>query len=130
MQARRSAWPNRVCFRYGRLCSPSVAPHPASRRRSYGWLQAGVGLPEEDLHLPGQNALTSALGATLVVARRPRRRATRAITRVAPTGVRLRLRRGRGLLPSPLWGGVGVGVGRCGTSVLHGTTPHPIPLPQ
>src|SRR5215469_9833467 len=68
----QSARPNRVCFRYGRLCSPSVAPHPASRRRSYGWLQAGVGLPEEDLHLPGQNALTSALGATFVVAPSPR----------------------------------------------------------
>src|SRR5215470_2105760 len=40
--------------------SPSVAPHPASRRRSYGRLQAGVGLPEEGLHLPGQNALASA----------------------------------------------------------------------
>src|SRR5882672_10828273 len=31
--------------------SPSVAPHLASRRRSYGRLQAGVGLPVEDLHL-------------------------------------------------------------------------------
>ena len=40
--------------------SPSVAPHPASWRRSYGWLQAGVGLPEEDLHLLEQNALASA----------------------------------------------------------------------
>ena len=40
--------------------SPPVAPHPASRRRSYGWLQAGVGLPEEDLHLLEQNALASA----------------------------------------------------------------------
>jgi hypothetical protein len=38
MQARQSARPNRVCFRYGRLCSPSVALHPASRRRSYGQL--------------------------------------------------------------------------------------------
>ena len=55
MQARQSAWPNRVCFRYGRLCSPSVALHLASRRRSYGQLQAGVGLPEEDLHLTEQN---------------------------------------------------------------------------
>src|SRR5215469_9851274 len=102
----QSARPNRVCFRYGRLCSPSVAPHPASRRRSYGWLQAGVGLPEEDLHLPGQNALTSALGATLVVAPIPgpddltsekvqasapyrsqqcRRRSDRATPRAAPT---------------------------------------------
>jgi hypothetical protein len=45
--------------------SPSVAPHPTSRRRSYGRLQAGVGLPEEHLHLPGQNALASALGRPL-----------------------------------------------------------------
>ena len=28
--------------------------------------QPGVGLPGEDLHLPGQNALASALGATLI----------------------------------------------------------------
>jgi len=60
MQARQSARPNRVCFRYGRLCSPSVALHPASRRRSYGQLQAGVGLPEEDLHLPEQITLARA----------------------------------------------------------------------
>jgi hypothetical protein len=40
--------------------SPSVASYPASRRRSYGQLQAGIGLPEEDLHLPEQNALASA----------------------------------------------------------------------
>jgi hypothetical protein len=59
-QARQSARPNRVCFHYGRLCSPSVALHPASRRRSYSWLQAGVGLPEEDLHLPEQNTLARA----------------------------------------------------------------------
>src|SRR5438105_1149506 len=32
--------------------SPSVAPHPASRRRSYARLQAGVGIPGEDFHLP------------------------------------------------------------------------------
>jgi hypothetical protein len=31
-----------------------VAPHPASRRRSYIQLQAGVGIPGEDLHLPDQ----------------------------------------------------------------------------
>ena len=31
--------------------SPRVAPHPASRRRSFLWLQAGERLPEEDLHL-------------------------------------------------------------------------------
>ena len=40
--------------------SPPVAPHLTSRQRSYGRLQAGVGLPEEDSHLPGWNALASA----------------------------------------------------------------------
>ena len=34
--------------------SPPVAPHPASRRRSYSWLQAGERIPEEDLHLSDQ----------------------------------------------------------------------------
>jgi hypothetical protein len=37
--------------------SPPVAPDPASRRRSYGRLQAGVGMPEEDLHLSDQTHL-------------------------------------------------------------------------
>jgi|SRR5271169_3249662 len=32
--------------------SPPVASHPASRRRSYIRLQAGVGIPGEDFHLP------------------------------------------------------------------------------
>src|SRR5258706_2552127 len=31
--------------------------------------------------------------------------------------------------PPPCGEGSGVGVGRCGTSVLHGTTPHPLPPP-
>src|SRR5437660_2508766 len=34
--------------------SPPVALHPALRRRGYSQLQAGVCLPEEDLHLSGQ----------------------------------------------------------------------------
>jgi hypothetical protein len=38
-----------VILRTGR--SPPVAPHPASRRRSYFRLQAGERLPEEDSHL-------------------------------------------------------------------------------
>jgi hypothetical protein len=33
--------------------SPKVAFHPSSRRRSYFRLQAGVCMPEEDLHLSG-----------------------------------------------------------------------------
>ena len=37
--------------------SPPVALHLASRRRSYDQLQAGVGVPEEDLHLSGQTRL-------------------------------------------------------------------------
>ena len=37
--------------------SPPVALHPASRRRSYVRLQAGVGVPEEDSHLSGQTHL-------------------------------------------------------------------------
>ena len=31
--------------------SPPAAPHPASRRRSSSWLQAGERIPEEDFHL-------------------------------------------------------------------------------
>jgi len=34
--------------------SPPAAPHPASRRRSGSRLQAGEGVPEEDLHLSDQ----------------------------------------------------------------------------
>ena len=31
--------------------SPSIAPHLASRRRSYRWVRAGERMPEEDFHL-------------------------------------------------------------------------------
>jgi hypothetical protein len=41
-----------LALRTGR--SPSDALHPASRRRSFGRLQAGERLPEEDFHLPIQ----------------------------------------------------------------------------
>ena len=34
--------------------SPSVALHPASRRRSFSQIQAGVGMPERDFHPPSQ----------------------------------------------------------------------------
>src|SRR6266581_4466912 len=34
--------------------SPPVAPHPASRRRSYSQLQAGVGKPGRDFHPSSQ----------------------------------------------------------------------------
>ena len=37
--------------------SPPVAPHLASRRRSYVQLQAGVCIPEENLHLSDQTRL-------------------------------------------------------------------------
>ena len=44
-----------LALRTGR--SPPVAPHPASRRRSYHRLQAGERVPEEDLHLSDQTHL-------------------------------------------------------------------------
>ena len=62
--ARAQVWASpldrRLARRYGRIeflsvrmtLSPPVAPHPASWRRSYIRLQAGVGIPGEDLHLP------------------------------------------------------------------------------
>lgn len=57
-----SPYGRRLTSRYGRIefvilrttSSPPVAPHPASRRRSYVQLQAGVGMPERDLHPPSQ----------------------------------------------------------------------------
>ena len=64
--ARARVWASprhrRLARRYGRIeflivgmaLSPPVAPHPASRRRSYSRLQAGVGIPGEDSHLPDQ----------------------------------------------------------------------------
>jgi hypothetical protein len=44
-----------LALRTGR--SPPVAPHPASRRRSYHRLQAGERVPEEDSHLSDQTHL-------------------------------------------------------------------------
>jgi hypothetical protein len=44
-----------LALRTGR--SPPVAPHPASRRRSYHQLQAGERVPEEDSHLSDQTHL-------------------------------------------------------------------------
>ena len=41
-----------LALRTGR--SPPVAPHPASRRRSYVQLQAGECMPEKDFHLSDQ----------------------------------------------------------------------------
>ena len=64
--ARAGVWASpldrRLARRYGRIeflivrmaGSPSVAPHPASWRRRYSRLQACVGMPGEDLHLPDQ----------------------------------------------------------------------------
>src|SRR5947209_12133240 len=43
--------PNRVRQILRTGLSPPVAPHPASRRRSYLRLQAGERMPEEDFHL-------------------------------------------------------------------------------
>ncbi len=61
-ELRASPLDRRLARRYGRIefvilrmaLSPPVASHPASRRRSYIRLQAGVGMPGEDLHLPDQ----------------------------------------------------------------------------
>jgi hypothetical protein len=53
LSSRLTAAPGRIEFvilRTGR--SPPAALHPASRRRSYGRLQTGERLSEEDLHLP------------------------------------------------------------------------------
>src|SRR6266446_2777657 len=44
-------------------------------------------------------------------------------------GARLGLDVAANSSPPPCGEGSGVGVGRCGTSVPHGTTPHPIPPP-
>ena len=58
-QARQTAWPNRVCLRYGRLRRLPLLPTPPHGDAvTFGYRP--VGLPEEDLHLPGQNALASA----------------------------------------------------------------------
>jgi hypothetical protein len=64
-RVRVSSFPSRLTGQPGRIefvnlrttRSPPVALHPASRRRSYDQLQAGVGMPEEDLHLSGQTRL-------------------------------------------------------------------------
>ncbi|CAN5701764.1 hypothetical protein BH23PLA1_BH23PLA1_31590 [soil metagenome] len=49
-----------LALRTGR--SPPVAPHPASRRRSYVQLQAGECMPEEDFHLSDQAHLQTHYG--------------------------------------------------------------------
>jgi hypothetical protein len=64
-RVRVSSSPSRLTGQPGRIefvilratRSPPVAPHLASRRRSYVQLQAGVGMPEEDLHLSGRTRL-------------------------------------------------------------------------
>jgi hypothetical protein len=48
--------------------SPPVAPHPASRRRSYGRLQAGERIPEGDFH-PSDCAYSQAHGCGGVLPR-------------------------------------------------------------
>ena len=52
LDAGSSLTPGRIGFvslRTGH--SPSIAPHLASRRRSYRWVRAGERMPGEDLHL-------------------------------------------------------------------------------
>ena len=61
-----SAAPGRIEFvilRTGR--SPPAALHPASRRRSCSWLQAGERLPEEDLHLSDHSRFSGARAVRL-----------------------------------------------------------------
>jgi len=56
--SRLSARPGRIEFATLRTArSPPVAPHPASRQRSYVRFQAGVCIPEEDSHLSDQTRL-------------------------------------------------------------------------
>jgi hypothetical protein len=45
--------PNRVPYRTDETFT-SCCSHPASRRRSCSWLQAGERMPEEDFHLSDQ----------------------------------------------------------------------------
>ena len=52
-----------VILRTGR--SPPAALHPASRRRSCSWLQAGERLPEEDLHLSDHSRFSGARAVRL-----------------------------------------------------------------
>ncbi len=47
-----------VILRTGR--SPPAALHPASRRRSCSWLQAGERIPEEDFHLSDHSRFSGA----------------------------------------------------------------------
>jgi hypothetical protein len=58
LASRLAARPGRIEFVILRTSrSPPVALHPASRRRSYFRLQAGVRIPEKDLHLSDQTHL-------------------------------------------------------------------------
>ena len=54
-----------VILRTGR--SPPAALHPASRRRSCSWLQAGERLPEEDLHLSDHSRFSGARAVRLAL---------------------------------------------------------------
>jgi hypothetical protein len=61
-----STAPGRIDFvilRTGR--SPPAALHPASRRRSCSWLQAGERLTEEDFHLSDHSRLSGARAESL-----------------------------------------------------------------
>ena len=72
-----SPFPSRLASQHGRIEFTFVTddsvrlpllPTPLRGDAVTVGYQAGVGLPEEGLHLLEQNALASALGATLVVA--------------------------------------------------------------
>ena len=73
LASRLAGTPGRIEFVILRTgLSPPVAPHPASRRRSYLRLQAGERMPGEDLHL-----YTCALAGALARVFRPGRRRPR-----------------------------------------------------
>src|SRR5207249_663668 len=57
--------------------SPPAAPHPASRRRSSSWLQAGERMPEEDLHLSDQTRFQAHWNARSVARSKSVRRSAR-----------------------------------------------------
>jgi len=71
---RASPFPSRLATTSGRFgfvilrtgCSPPVASHPASRRRSYVRLSAGERMPRGDSHPPDRGTLSGALARGLV----------------------------------------------------------------
>ena len=86
-RVRASPLARRLANRSGRIefvilrttSSLPVAPHPASRRRSFGSLQAGVGIPERDSH-PSDQLRSRTHERATPVAHRPERSGGRTTT--------------------------------------------------